>query len=88
MTPWGSLYNRGIESERVKAMIDIGKITVENLNQLTCTQVSLILLRCLNTSDLTFMHDLFKVETLKTSSKSHLIWSIRRIKRVSTTVLK
>lgn len=46
-------------------MIDIDKITVENLNQLTCTQVSLILLRCLNTSDLTFMHDLFKVETLK-----------------------
>lgn len=46
-------------------MIDIDKITVENLNELTCTQVSLILLRCLNTSDLTFMHALFKPETLK-----------------------
>lgn len=37
--------------------------TVEELNKLPCEQVCLLMMRCLNTSDFTFMSDLFKVDT-------------------------
>lgn len=38
--------------------------TIDDLNQLTTSQVCLIMLRCLNTSDLTFHYMLYKPETL------------------------
>ena len=44
-------------------------LTLKELNGMTCSQNCLQLLRVLNTSDLTFMYDLLKGDTLRDITK-------------------